>query len=117
MNLKNLRENLNVSSVQMAKILGLSNGSYWTLENGKTILSIKNALKIANHFHISLDEIYSDLITPEERAEGVTDTMKVAINAMEDNLLTAFRELGEKLGEGAQKGVVQMIQSMVENAK
>ena len=117
MNLKELREKCNVTLTDMAKILEVTKGSYWKLENGESILSIKNALKIANHFHISLDEIYSDLITPEERAEGVTDTMKVAINAMEDNLLIAFRELGEKLGEGAQKGVVQMIQSMVENAK
>ena len=56
--LKNFRKAKNLTQAELAKIMQLDQRAYSRLENSDTILSIKNALKLAEHFDISLDEIY-----------------------------------------------------------
>lgn len=61
-NLREFRELRNLKHKDMAQILQMKNISQYQelekdVENGK-ILSIKNALKLAEYFDISLDEIY-----------------------------------------------------------
>lgn len=52
-------------------------------------------------------------ITPEERAAGVTDTKKVSITPIEDDMLYVFREVGKKRGEAAQRAIVEMVEKML----
>jgi DNA-binding XRE family transcriptional regulator len=115
MNLKELRAKLNVSLTEMANILEISKGSYWKIENGDSILSIKNALKISEHFKISLDDIYG--ITKEEQEAGVTATITIPVTAIEDDLLTYFREIGENLGEATQIALVKLFENLADNSK
>ena len=56
--LKNFRKTKNLTQAELATIMQLDQSAYSRLENSDTILSIKNALKLAKHFGISLDEIY-----------------------------------------------------------
>lgn len=71
--LKHLEETRNLSKLELAKILDISKSNYSDLyrelENNTTILSIKKALKIHEHFGISLEEIYG--ITKEEQEQGL----------------------------------------------
>jgi DNA-binding XRE family transcriptional regulator len=113
MNLKELRAKLNVSLTEMANILGITVGSYWKIENGDSILSIKNALKISEHFKISLDDIYG--ITKEEQEAGVTSTITIPVTAQEDELLMLFRDIGERIGEGGQRAIIQLCENLLEN--
>lgn len=115
MTLKELREKLNIRSSQMAKILGLSSGSYWSLENSDTILSIKNALKIHEQFGISLDEIYG--ITEEQQQAGISATTNAVITPLEDDLLEVFRTIGENLGEPAQRAFLAIGESIAKNSQ
>ena len=115
MNLKELREKLNTLPSQMAKILGYTSGSYWSLENSESILSIKNALKIHEHFGISLDEIYG--ITEEKQKAGISATDTAVITPLEDNLLEVFRTIGENRGEPAQRAYLAIGESIAKNSQ
>lgn len=112
--IKKLRTNLNVTLTEMANILELTKGSYWKLENGESILSIKNALKIHEHFGISLDEIYG-IVSPEERQQGIVDSLPVHINTLQSKLLDIFNEIGERLGENGQKAYIGIGESIIQN--
>lgn len=69
MNLKEFRKEKKLTQIEMAQILQVNQQAYSRLENSDSILSIKNALKLNEHFGISLDEIYG--ITKEEQEQGL----------------------------------------------
>lgn len=56
--LKECREEKNYSQGFMARKLHISKTFYSTIENGKRRLSYDNALKIANIFHMTTDELF-----------------------------------------------------------
>ena len=60
-----------------------------------------------------VDELGSPIITPEERAAGVTATKKESITPIEDDMLYAFREVGAKRGEEAQRAIIEMMEKMI----
>ena len=117
MKLKELRTQLNIPLTEMANILEISKGSYWSLESGETIMSIKNALKIANHFHVSLDYIYSDYITAEDREQGVVDFTQIVVNAGEYDVVSIYRAIGEKLGKGGQDAYREFGNTLLEKVR
>ena len=53
------------------------------------------------------------LITPEERAAGVSLTKKESITPLEDDMLYVFREIGKKHGEEAQKALITVAEKML----
>lgn len=55
--LRDLREKHNFTQEQMAQIIGISRPTYIRLEGDRTDLSFKQAQKIAEYFHISLDDL------------------------------------------------------------
>lgn len=69
MDLKKFRKEKNLTQIEMAQILQVNQQAYSRLENSESILSVKNALKLHEHFGISLDEIYG--ITKEEQEQGL----------------------------------------------
>ncbi|HIU79522.1 MAG TPA: helix-turn-helix domain-containing protein [Candidatus Coproplasma excrementipullorum] len=48
----------------------------------------------------------SDQVSDEERLAGVVDTKLERITALEEDMLIIFREVGEKLGEPAQRVLI-----------
>ena len=54
-NLKELRNELNMSQREFIKILGVSEGSYALWESNREIIPIKRLLFICEKFNISLD--------------------------------------------------------------
>ena len=116
--LKILEENTKLPKTKIAQILGISKSNYSDLysdlEKGK-ILSIKHAIKLSNHFHVSLDYIYSDYITTEDCEKGVVDLTQIVVNAKEYNLLSTYRVMGEKFGIKAQNIFDKLANVLIEN--
>lgn len=72
-NLKQLREQNNLTQVQMTKLLGLKYKSHYNqIENGKIAMSLEMARKIADIFNKSVDEIFF------EKKVHVTRTSSIA---------------------------------------
>lgn len=117
--LKHLEETRNLSKLELAKILDISKSNYSDLyrelENNTTILSIKKALKIHEHFGISLEEIYG--ITKEQQEAGLSATTTATITPLEDDLLEVFRTIGENLGEPAQRAFLAIGESIAKNSQ
>ncbi len=118
--LKFIEEQTKMTKTQLAQILGISKSNYSDLysdiEKGK-VLSIKHAIKLANHFHISLDQIYNDYITPEEREQGVIDFTQIVVNAGEYEIISIYRAIGEKIGKGGQEAYREFGNTLLENLK
>ncbi len=55
MRLKNLREKRKVKQLELANLLGISAAQYSRLENQLSILSIDQAIILADYFNVSLD--------------------------------------------------------------
>lgn len=55
MRLKNLREKRKVKQLELANLLGISATQYSRLENQLSILSIDQAIILADYFDVSLD--------------------------------------------------------------
>ncbi len=56
--LESKRANLGLSQEQVALALGISRPFYTQIENGTRDPSVKVALKIANYYGLSMDEIF-----------------------------------------------------------
>ena len=117
MKLKEFRLQMGLTQSEMANILNMKQQNYNREENSETILSIKNALKIANHFHVSLDYIYSDYITAEDREQGVVDFTQIVVNAGEYDVVSIYRAIGEKLGKGGQDAYREFGNTLLEKVR
>lgn len=72
-NLKQLREQNNLTQDQMTKLLGLKYKSHYNqIENGKISMSLEMAQKIANIFSKSIDEIFFEEKVHVTRTLGST---------------------------------------------
>lgn len=56
-NLKNFRKSKNITQEEMSKILNLGSTTYKNYENNITEPSIATLVKLADYFHVSLDEL------------------------------------------------------------
>ena len=52
-------------------------------------------------------------ITPEERTAGASETKKISITPIEDEMLYLFREIGYKHGEDAQRALITVAEKML----
>ncbi len=52
--------------------------------------------------------------TPEERAEGMTKTRKESITPLEEEMLFAFRAVGQKHGERRQRALIDVANGMAD---
>lgn len=120
MNLRDLRKEYGYSQKQVAEKLNISQQTYSDYENGKTEPATDTLIRISKLYNVSLDyllgvvdELGSPIITPEERAAGATATKKESITPIEDDMLYAFREVGAKRGEEAQRALIELMEKMI----
>ena len=52
-------------------------------------------------------------ITPEERVAGASETKKISITPIEDEMLYLFREIGYKHGVDAQRALITVAEKML----
>lgn len=86
--LKELRQQRNLSQKELAKILNVSTGTVGNWEAGSREPDFTMTLKIADYFDVSLDTLLG-----RERRERIVGNEP--LTATEYKMLTAFRELGE----------------------
>ncbi len=63
-NLKLEREASGLSKREMAKLMGIAMQSYWAYENGLSLPTTENLLKLCHILDISLDDLFE--ITPKK---------------------------------------------------
>lgn len=110
---KELREEFNLTQLQLAQKLHISRACISMIEIGRNEPTANTLLAYANFFGVSVDELLGrDELTSEERAAGARETIKKSITPIEDEMLYAFREVGKKLGVKGQRAVIDVAESM-----
>ena len=85
-NIKQLRENNQLTKIQFARMIGVSAQMVSNWENKKTIPSGKTLLKISKHYNISIDFLL-----------GISDSSKVSLEGLYDESVNLVLKLIEKL--------------------
>lgn len=113
-NLKSLRlENL-LTQNQLAEKLNISQQTYSNYENCLTEPTSDTLLKIAQILNVSIDELLGrDEFTPEEKSAGLSETRKITVTPLEDDLLYTFRQIGKRFGEQAQRDYITVGENML----
>lgn len=73
MNLKNLRENLNLSQKEIASKLCLKITTYWGYENGTRQMDYETLIKIADFFGCSIDYLLGHQTNGVVYVDGFTE--------------------------------------------
>ncbi len=114
MKLKELREQKGISQSQLAKYLGVVRSTVCQYEKGNRQPDTETLIKIANFLNVTVDELIErELITPEERAAGASETKKISVSPIEDEMLYLFRQIGNKRGEDAQRALLAVAEKML----
>ena len=107
-----LRKNQGVSQAFMAKKIGLSRASYIEIENGAKELTLSQANKIAEIFHITLSELISgekissikvsinDVVEKKEKQEMRIDIPQKNLKKFKEVLLYVLEKVGSKSNVG-----------------
>ena len=112
--LKELREIKNISQAKLAKDLNVSIGCVGMWESTKQTPPATKLIQIANYFDVSVDYLLGhNEITSEERKAGASETQKISITPIEDEMLYLFREIGKKHGEQAQQALITVAEKML----
>ena len=109
-----LREEKRLTQKELAKACNLSPQCISALEKGINSPTATTLSAIANYFNIPIDELIGhDEIAPEERVAGASETKKISITPIEDEMLYLFREIGYKHGEDAQRALITVAEKML----
>ncbi len=113
-NLKKLRKNKGLTQSELAQFIGITQNSYSYWENDKVKIDNASILKLADFFDVSVDYLLGrEEFTPEELTAGFTDTRKISITPLEDDLLYTFRQIGKRFGEQAQRDYITVGENML----
>jgi len=111
--LKELREKNNLTQRELAHILNVGTGTVGMWESTTRIPPTKRMKEISNFFNISIEELLEDELTPAERAAGLSETRKMNVTPIEDDLLYVFRQIGKRFGEQAQRDYITVGENML----
>lgn len=111
--LKELRETHDLTQRDLAAALKVSKGSIGMWESTDRIPNSKRLQQIASYFKIPMEELLEDDFTPEERAAGFSETRKMTVTPIEDDLLYVFRQIGKRFGEQAQRDYITVGENML----
>ena len=112
--LKELREKKHLSQKQLALELGVGIGSVGMWESSERVPPAKRLNLIANYFDVSVDYLLGrDEFTPKEKSAGLSETRKITVTPLEDDLLYTFRQIGKRFGEQAQRDYITVGENML----
>lgn len=113
-NLKKLRKSKGLTQTEIAKFIGITQNSYSYWENDKVKIDNASILKLADFFDVSVDYLLGrNELTPAERAAGLSETRKMNVTPIEDDLLYVFRQIGKRFGEQAQRDYITVGENML----
>ena len=117
--LRDLRKQKNLTTTELANIIGCSNPTITHYERGDRSPDPKTLLKLADYFKVSVDYLLGREDTPtwteEERAQGVVATIKKTITPEEDDAIALYREIGIKKGANAQALALKIWEQILNN--
>lgn len=111
--LKRERIKKGYSQLKLGEILNVTQQAVAKWEKGISEPDSENLLKIAQLYGISTDYLLGNVITDEERAAGAAFTKKISISPIEEDMLYAFRQVGARRGEAAQRAIIDMVEKML----
>lgn len=113
-NIKRNRLRQGLSQAKLGDLLNVSQQAVAKWEKSIAEPDTNALKKLASIFHTSIDELLNyDGITAEERASGASETKKISITPIEDEMLYLFREIGFKHGEDAQRALITVAEKML----
>lgn len=113
-NIKFYRVQAGMSQAKLGDLLNVTQQAVAKWEKGTSEPDSIALNFMANLFKISVDELLGrPQFTEEERAAGVSETKKVIITPLEDDLLYTFREIGKKYGKEGQHAALSTLQNLL----
>lgn len=111
--LKELRETHNLTQRELATALKVSKGSIGMWESTNRIPNAKRLQQIANYFKIPMEELLENDFSPEERAAGLSETRKMTVTPIEEDVVHVIRQIGKRYGEQAQRDYITVGENML----
>lgn len=109
--LKELRQKHNLSQKEFAKILKVTTGTVGNWEVGTREPDFKMLIKISNIFNVSCDYILDRFPNDDENENRI----RISVSAIEEEMLSEFRNLGNKLGKDGQRAVISITKILSKN--
>lgn len=114
MNLKQIRKSKGITQLELAKALDVVKSTICQYEKGNREPDNETLVKIANYLNVSVDELLGNTaFTDEDRAAGISETKKISITPIEEDMLLLFRDIGNKHGEEAQQALITVAEKML----
>lgn len=105
---------LNISQANLGELLNVSQQAVAKWEKSIAEPDTNTLKKLADLFGVTVDYLIGHAeITPEERAAGASETKKISITPIEDEMLYLFREIGKKHGEQSQQALITVAEKML----
>lgn len=114
--IKALRETNGLSQKELGKIVNKGDSAVRMWELGNSEPDCSTLIILADHFNVSIDYLLgidNTIWTAEDYANGVVNTKKVSITADEEDILTLFKKIGDKLGEKGQRAFIEMGEALL----
>lgn len=103
-NLKRLRENANISPLNLSNKIGVSRELIYKLENAETDGSVETLIKIADYFKVS-----TDYVLGKTKISLPIDKLATGLNEQETNMLNLYSRLNvdeKNIADGFIKGLL-----------
>lgn len=104
--LKELRQSRNLSQKELAEVLKVSTGTVGNWEVGLREPDFEMLTKIADMFNVSCDFLLSRTTADSEEKNNV----RVSVSAIEEEMLSEFRNIGKKFGDDGQHAIISIAQ-------
>ena len=112
--IRELRKKFSYTQTELAKLCKTTTSNVSGWECGKWQPDNNTLILLANTFDVTVDYLLGrSIFTPEETAAGASETKKISITPIEDEMLYVFREIGKKHGEEAQKALITVAEKML----
>lgn len=113
-NIKRNRTQQGLSQAKLGELLSVTQQAVAKWEKSIAEPDSTALKKMADLFSVSVDYLIGhDEITPEERASGASETKKISITPIEDEMLYVFRQIGKKHGAEAQQALITVAEKML----
>lgn len=111
--LKELRQKHNLSQKEFAEILKVSTGTVGNWEVGLREPDFKMLIKIADIFNVPCDYILDRYSNDDNSIKGITN---LPVSPIEEELLSEFRKVGNKLGQDGQRAIISITKILNERS-
>lgn len=102
-----------LSQLKLGELLNVTQQAVAKWEKGVAEPDSENLVAMAKLFDVSIDYLLGrNEITAEEYAAGARAAVKKSLTPIEDDMLYAFRKVGEKLGEKGQRALIDVAEGM-----